>query len=300
MDEGCRIYTLPSDASIPEEGRSVALGFFDGVHIGHRAGLEAACRAGNGRCAAVTFLPHTLTTKPEQTVLEDFEVQTAVMRQCGVAEIFLTDFAAVRGLTPEQFVNNILADQLHATAVTCGFNYRFGRGGSGDAALLRRLCETRGIAVTVVEPVLCDGEPVSSSAIRGLLAHGDMEMVRRMLGRPYCLCYPVIAGAHLGTSLGAPTANQMPPADRMLPRFGVYASAVTIGGKNYAGVTNIGIKPTVGGQQPLAETYIDGFSGDLYGQTIAVCPVRFLREERRFDSLAALQQQIDRDIAQIR
>lgn len=295
------IYHLPSDTDrIPAIGRTVALGLFDGMHIGHRAVVAEAIRAGRGRCAVYTFSPSTVYTKGDLRRVATDAQQTAILDRMGVTEIFETDFSAVCSLTPEQFVEDILQNTLHATAITCGFNYRFGKGGIGDAALLERLCAARGIAVTVVPAVESGGQTVSSTAIRSALADGDIATARRMLNRGYCFDLPVEQGQHLGRRLGMPTVNQLLPADLALPRFGVYASCVEIDGQVHYGVTNIGVRPTVGADAPLAETWIDGFDGDLYGQRICVYPVKFLRDERAFDTLDELKAQIERDAADAR
>ncbi len=295
------VYHLPTDTDrIPAVERAVALGLFDGMHIGHRAVVAEAIRAGRGHCAVYTFSPSTLTTKGDLYRVTTDAQQTAILERMGVTEIFETDFTAVCDLSPEQFVEDILRNTLHATAVTCGFNYRFGKGGIGDAALLEHLCAARGIAVTVVPAVESNGQAVSSTAIRSALADGDMATVTRMMNRGYCFELPVEQGQHLGRRLGMPTVNQILPADLALPRFGVYASCVEINGQVHYGVTNIGVRPTVGADAPLAETWIDGFDGNLYGQTVCVYPVKFLRDERTFDTLEELKAQVEQDAANAR
>lgn len=295
------IYHLPNDTDrIPVTERAVALGLFDGMHIGHRAVVAQAIRAGRGHCAVYTFSPSTLYTKGDLRRIATDEQQAAILARMGVTEIFEADFSSVCDLSPAQFVEDILQNTLHATAVTCGFNYRFGKGGVGDASLLVDLCAERGIAVTVVPAVKSDGVPVSSTAIRCALAHGDMACATRMMNRGYCFNLPVEQGQHLGRRLGIPTINQVLPTDLALPRFGVYASYLEINGQLHYGVTNIGVRPTVGADTPLAETWIDDFDGDLYGQHIRVYPVKFLRDERAFDTLEELQAQVTRDAAKAR
>lgn len=289
-------YSLPKDKNcIPDHPRAVALGIFDGIHLGHRAVISALLNT-DVPCAVYTFSMNSLSTKggAEQLCPDEFHDQLCTL---GVSELFETDFAAVRSMSPEEFVDEILCRQLRAVAVSCGFNYRFGKGGAGDAALLTALCARRGIAVTVVPAVEINGEPVSSTAIRRAIAAGDMATTRRLLGRNFCLRQPVVDGQHLGRRLGMPTINQTLPAGQACPRFGVYASCAIAQGQIYPAVTNIGRRPTVGADAPLAETYIDGFSGDLYGQTVAVYPLQFLRPEQAFDSLEALQAQIQEDTA---
>ena len=292
------IYHLPGDPiPAPTGNRAVALGIFDGLHSGHRAVIAAALAAGDGYCAVYTFTAATLPTKAENGRLCTDAQRNTLLEQMGVTELFETDFDAVRSLTPEQFVEQVLVNQLHAGAVSCGYNYRFGRGRSGDAATLRALCAARGIAVTVLPPVQADDLPINSTAIRRAVAAGDMRLARRLLSRGFCLRLPVTSGQQLGRRLNMPTINQQLPADLMRPRYGVYASAVEIGDTVYTGVTNIGVRPTVGSDAPLAETWIEGFDGDLYGETVAVYPVAFLRPEQKFLSLEALHRQVRADAA---
>ncbi len=284
---------------IPAVPRSVALGLFDGLHPGHRQVILEAVRNGEDCLsrAVYTFLPHTVTTKSIAGRLCDDREEQQLLQTMGVEELFKADFAAVRHLTPEAFVQEILVGQLNAKRVTCGFNYRFGAGGRGDAALLTALCAPYDITVTVVPEVDCGGAPINSTAIRAAIADGDMSLVRRLLGRPYRLQVPVTQGQHLGRRLGVPTINQILPAHLVAPRFGVYASCVQWDGNTYPAVTNIGVRPTVGADAPLAETYILGFSGDLYGTEPTVYPLEYLRPEQTFESLEALQTQIRADAA---
>ena len=289
-------YSLPGQTPpLPEYPRSVALGIFDGLHSGHQSVITAALVAGGGQCAVYTFAPGTVTTKGQNDRLCTDDEQSTLLSRLGVTELFEADFAAVRHLTPIQFVEEVLVNALHAGAVACGYNYRFGQGGQGDAALLQELCASRGIAVTVLPPVEIDGEAVNSTAIRRAIAAGDMTRTRRLLGRGYCLRLPVSHGQQLGRRLGMPTINQVLPTDFALPPYGVYASSVEIGNEVYPGVTNIGLRPTVGAPTPLAETWIHGFSGDLYEQTVAVYPLQFLRPEEKFPSVEALRAQVYKD-----
>ncbi len=291
-------YTLPAQQKvIPAVPRAVALGLFDGLHCGHRAVIAATLRE-EGRCAVYTFQPATVTTKPDNRALLNEEELYTRMKKNGVQDLMVADFNTVRHLSPAAFVDEILVAQLHATAVVCGFNYRFGAGGAGDTDTLTALCADRGIRVTVVPPTAIEGETVSSTAIRRALAAGDMARVRRMLSSAYCLRLPVTEGQHLGHRLGMPTINQVLPAGMALPRFGVYASFIEIGEETYYGVTNIGLRPTVGTNQPLAETWINGLDTDLYGRTVAVYPVAFLREEIAFPDLNSLKEQMRRDARQ--
>ena len=283
---------------IPARLRSVALGLFDGLHPGHRQVILAATQIPHDGItpAVYTFDPLTINTKGIIRRLCSPEEEQALLTDMGVQELFRVDFATVRHLSPEDFVEQILHQRLGAVQVTCGFNYRFGAGGAGDAALLTRLCAAYGIAVTVVPEVDEDGAPISSTSIRKALAAGDMATVRWRMGRPYRLQIPVTHGQGLGRKLELPTINQILPADRACPRYGVYISCVQIQNRVYPGITNIGVRPTVGAEAPLAETYILDYEGDLYGTAPSVYPLEYLREEQSFPSLEHLRQQIQQDV----
>ncbi len=297
------VYTLPAQqAQLHTHPRCVALGVFDGLHAGHRHVILAANKGmPDGVARTVyTFQTGTVTTKEEQRRLCTIAEQRELLSAMGVDELLEVDFSAIRELSPEAFVEEILHRQLGAVQVACGYNYRFGKNGAGDASTLTTLCKKRGIAVRVVEPVRIDGQTACSSTIREALSAGDMNTARRLQSRPYCLRLPVTEGQHLGHRLGMPTINQQLPSDLFPPRYGVYASCVETEEQVLPAVTNIGVRPTVGAESPLAETWIQGFDGDLYGATPSVYPLVFLRGEQKFDSLEALHQQVERDAAAAR
>lgn len=280
-------------------GRTVALGMLDGVHIGHRAVLVEALCLGDGDCDVFTFDPDTLTTKPGFCALCSPEEQYRVLEQVGVSCVYEADFSAFRDLSPEAFAD-FLVNTLHATGLVCGFNYRFGKNGVGDAALLKELGAARHIPVRIVPAVESDGITVSSTAIRAALQEGDIPTARRLLGRAYGIRGVVQHGNRIGRRLQTPTVNLPLSPEQTLLRHGVYVSSVEIGDAVYAGVTNVGTHPTVGETEPQAETWIDGFEGDLYGQTVTVYLVAFIRDEETFPSVEALQAQITKDIAAAR
>lgn len=283
-------YRIPTTSSIPSRPRAVALGFFDGVHIGHRAVISRAVGVAGTAPAVFTF--EKLPRKTAAGELLTAAAKESALESLGVEELFAADFEAMRELSPEAFVRQVLRDMLCATAVCCGYNFHFGKDGKGDVALLRQLCAACGIRLIAVEPVMAGGEPVSSSRIRRLIEQGDMQAANRLLGRSLTIDATVVDGQHLGRKLGTPTINQPLPPELVRPRFGVYASAVLIDGEVTYGVTNIGVHPTVGETAPLAETWIPPFSGDLYGRQVPVMPVAFLRPETRFSSVEELRRQI--------
>ena len=297
-------YLLQPDqpSPLPARLRAVALGVFDGVHIGHRMVIHRVV----GRCAphglfhplsacVLDFAQPVWQIKPGSATLCSANVRDHVLEALGVQERIDLDFDAVRDLSPEAFVRDILQQTLHACYVCCGENYRFGRGGAGTASLLRTLCAPLGIEVEIVPPLMADGEPVSSSRIRACIAAGDMRQASRLLGHPFILDGIVEHGRHLGHTLGAPTLNQPLPEHFAQPRFGVYASCVILNKKIYYAVTNIGVHPTAGAGVPQAETYIPDIDADLYGRSIRVMPIRYLRPEQSFASLEELRGQIARD-----
>lgn len=295
-----KIYALPAMENIlPTVPRAVALGIFDGLHLGHRQVILAATQNlpdEVSRCV-YTFRPETVTTKPTDGQLDTPTHQQELLVSMGVEELFQVDFSAVQALSPAEFVEQVLHRQLHAVQVACGYNYRFGKNGVGDASTLTALCAHWGIQVVVVPAVTVEDTPISSTAIRQALANGDMAGARRLLGRNYRLQLPVVSGQHLGQKLGMPTINQPLPATLYPPRYGVYASYVEVEGDILPAVTNIGVRPTVGTDAPLAETFILHYSGDLYGTVPTVYPLEFLRPEQTFPSLDALKEQVTQDVA---
>jgi riboflavin kinase/FMN adenylyltransferase len=272
----------------------VALGLFDGLHPGHEAvilsAVEEAHRQGKTPCV-FTFTTGNAT--PLAKSRGDLMSNTLFLERLealGVACVMRPDFAAFRDLPPEVFVREILQDRLGAAMVTCGENFRFGKGAAGDTETLRRLCGDCP-SVEVLPLVVLDGIPVSSSEIRAAIRAGEMERATLLLGRRFAIDFEVIQGR----TLGAPTITQPFPDGFVEPKYGVYATLATVHGREHVAVTNVGVKPTLGSDRVLAETYIHGFSGDLCGQSMVVSFLRFLRPERKSDSDEALKEQILRD-----
>lgn len=291
----------PSSAIAPAP-RVVALGFFDGLHLGHRAVLRQALEeADMTGCTAAAFTFRDLPKAHTAGRLLSDDETDALLTRMELPELFVADFESLREVSPEAFVQQVLREQLGAEAVVCGFNYHFGKDGAGDAAALCALGARCGLRVTVLPPVMADGEPISSTRIRAAIQAGDLLLANRLMGHPFTIQAPVINGHHLGRTLGTPTINQPLTAERTCPPFGVYASAVEIDGHVTYGVTNIGVKPTVASDEaPLAETWIPEFSGDLYGQSVPVMPIAFLRPEQKFASIEALRAQIAADAEAVR
>ena len=291
----CR-YTKDWENAIPKAPRSVALGVFDGLHIGHRAVIGSACGVqdtANGKTLRSTVLSMIGAPKTAAGRLLTPAREDALLETLGADEWLELCFDKVCHLSPQDFVNKVLHKQLGARHICCGYNYRFGKNAAGDAQCLKELCEPLGITVTVVPPMLCEGEPVSTTRIRAALANGEMEKAARLLGFPFTVDFSVTEGKHNGNAWGTPTINQVFLPEYTVPKCGVYASLVMIDGKQHFGVTNVGVHPTVGAlKNPQAETFISGFSGDLYGKNVPVQLIRFLREERRFEAVEELKKQI--------
>ena len=218
---------------------------------------------------------------------------------CFIFHIIIKEFTKeYSSLSGETFVEEIIKKELSACHVVAGFDFRFGKGGECDAGDLLRLCRNSGIGCDIVDAVELSGAPVSSSRIRECVVAGDMETARELLGHYHCIMSEVTHGLHIGKNLGFPTANQEIEKDVLCAKYGVYLSRVTVDGKIYKGVTNIGVRPTVAdGKLPRAETFIIDFSGDLYGRKIKLELVRFMRGEEKFSSLEELRERIRRDVA---
>lgn len=281
------------DLQTPEGELAAALGSFDGLHLGHRQVIGNTLSAPGLRPAVITFQqnPSFSLQKKPVPLLTTNEQKLALLEEMGVEVVYLLPFDRIRDMEPEDFVE-ALYRVCRIRALSCGFNFRFGKNGRGDAGLLKELCREKGIELSVTPPVSVAGETVSSTRIRACLEQGDVQQAGQLLGRPFGYDFEVTHGRQLGRTWGTPTINQPFPAGYVLPRFGVYASLVEVEGQKYYGVTNIGVKPTVGSDCALSETWIPEFSGDLYGKKVPVELLDFIRPERKFDSLDQLKNEI--------
>ncbi len=284
-------------------GSAIALGSFDGLHLGHRAVLERTLQTAEALgipAGVLLFDVHPrvfLYHEPTPRLLTEAQTQ-AELRALGF-RLHTVSFAEIRALSPAAFFKEILCGKFHAEALCCGFNYSFGARGAGSSETLRRLCEAANLPCDVAPPVTVDGVTVSSTAIRSAIAEGKPALAAAMLGRPYAISGEVIHGDRRGSTWGFPTANQKIDAELVVPKYGVYESRVVLDGKAYCGVTNIGIRPTYRSAFALAETHLPAYQGDLYGKNIRVELLRFLRPEARFDSAEALISQLKKDVAEV-
>lgn len=289
------------------QGGAITLGNFDGVHLGHRALVQATRRWADrlgGPAVALTFDPppgRLLAPGSDRPPLLTLDDRVTLLHQAGADHVaILNTEASLLSLSPEAFVEDLLIRGLLTRAVIEGFNFRFGRGREGDTATLRRLCSAADIAFEEVPPCQVRGEPVSSSRIRAALAAGDVTQAAELLGRAYAIAGPVVSGAKRGRTLGFPTAN-LDPVETFLPAEGVYAVRVTLpDGATVAGAANIGANPTFGEDARKIEIHLLDYQGDLYGTRLSVAFVARIRATVRFTSVADLRAQLDRDIAATR
>jgi riboflavin kinase / FMN adenylyltransferase len=267
----------------------VALGNFDGIHRGHRQVLQPilspSARSGTQAVSTVvTFKPHPqeFFTGQSRALLTPLDEKASYLEALGVGQLVLLPFDdALACLSPQEFVEKIVVQQLQAQHISVGQNFRFGHRRAGTTADLKTIAAQHQIAVTLAPLYTTDGER-------------DPRQANQLLGRPYALIGEVVKGQQLGRTIGFPTANLRLPPDKFLPRNGVYRVQVAGVG---LGVMNVGDRPTVDGKQRTIEVHVLDWAGDLYGQVLTVQVERFLRSEQRFESLEALQAQIERDCA---
>jgi riboflavin kinase/FMN adenylyltransferase len=291
-----------------QQGASLALGAFDGVHGGHRQVIAEAAKAAKALGAplgVIRFSPHPARVmRPNLSafLLMNPEQQARALEALGVERLYDIAFNAdMAALSAEAFARRVLAEGLGARHLSAGFDITFGKNRTGDAAGLKALGAELGFGVTIVEPVMgADGEKISSSAAREAVRAGDPERAARILGRPFAIEGVVVEGQHLGRKLGFPTAN-VELNGYIRPRLGSYATRTRLpDGRLMPGVANIGENPTTGLVAARLEVWLFDFDEDLYGQTIETELVAFLRPEMKFDGLDALVAQIGADADQAR
>jgi riboflavin kinase/FMN adenylyltransferase len=300
------------DAGIfPSRSLGLALGFFDGVQLGHRALMNACveqCEKDGSEPAALLLEPHPANVLGggAQTVrvLNTVEEKAYLIRRCGVRQIFLKSFDRdFAELSPEAFIRQYLMALLHVKQVVVGFNYNFGQKGAGTPEFLRNFGQKNGFKVSVVPPVYVDGVLVSSTLVRKKIETGEMEAAARFMGHPHHYAGKVVLGSQVGRELGFPTANILLDPSVLLPAFGVYAAEVEMEDQTRCrAVVNVGVRPTVRRHRgvPALETHLLDFSGDLYGQYLRVFMLKHIRTERHFENLDILRAQIGRDIEAVR
>lgn len=273
---------------------AIALGTFDGLHRGHRAVIEKTLPFYS---IAVTFrLPpkSVMGYNPELLILPDERISR--LKLLGIKEVVMQDFESVRDIAAAEYLDS-LKKKYNPARIVCGFNYRFGRGAQGDTKLLADFCKKNGIEFCCVPPESDGGQVVSSTLIREHIKSGNVKKAAECMYGGFSFEAPVIHGDKRGRTMGFPTANQRFPDMLVKPKFGVYISRVTIDGANYSAITNIGIRPTYKTESVNCETFINNFSGDIYGENIKTEILSFVREERKFDSIDQLKNAIQEDVS---
>lgn len=280
-------------------GAVFMLGYFDGVHLGHRSLIDCAVRLAGGDHAVAAWMFERL---PKGDILTDKEEKCALFRKYGVGYAVFEEFDSLKDSDGRTFFDDTVLRQHHPSAVVCGYNFRFGRRAAWSADDLCRFAEESGIRCAVVPHFEKDGLPVSSTVIRSLIAEGRVDEAADLLGRPYSLTLPVVHGHRIGRTIGHPTVNQIIPPGRIAPSRGVYSCTVEFTDKTGAarvcgGVCNIGSRPTVNRDENdvTLETHIFDYSGDLYGVVVRTGFCKKLRDERKFASVEELAEQIRRD-----
>ena len=288
-----RIIDLTEPEVISSGSCCVALGRFDGVHIAHRSLIERAReekqRRNDGTLLGVfTFydaLKGDITT---------FREKAEIFESLGVDCLFVAHFDSIRDLSPSEFFDTLLK-RMGAVYLTCGFNYRFGRGASGNTETLEKLCKERNIGCFVSERIIFEGVTVSSSYVRELIASGDTEKAAKILTSPFSVEGKVERGYMRGREMGFPTLNIKYPSEKISLCSGVYLTLSTYDRKEYFGITNVGRNPTLPKDELMSETHILGEIGDIYGKTVKVAFLKRIRSERKFADLSELSLQIESD-----
>ncbi len=284
---------------LPEKNETaVALGYFDGLHKGHRNVITlTAAQKANGLtpiCLTFSKSPKSVLTGTPQNALMTRQDKIKTLADLGIERVYEADFEKMKNMSAYCFAKEILLDTLRAKKLFCGFNYRYGINGEGDVNSLRAFCEQNDVELTVISPQQSEGEVVSSTLIRELISNGNIKRANELLCGRFGFCSVIEHGKRLGRELGTPTINQPLCSDLVVPKFGVYASIVTLeNGDTYCGVTNIGIKPTVGGTTELCETWMPNYTGEeIYGQKADIRLIEFIREEKKFSSIEELKHTI--------
>lgn len=276
----------------------IALGFFDGVHLGHRDLLLAARREADAlgiSFGIFTFKSSGKIKSGTKRIYTD-ELKAQIFAELSVDFAVFAEFSELSGLSAEEFVCEVLISDLDARVAVAGYNYRFGKGALADADTLSELMKKSGGEAIIRDEFKLDGKTVSTTVIREALERGDVKLAGKLLGAPYKALGIVSHGRGEGRRLGFPTLNTHPHKLALLPKNGVYKTSVRIAGKTYAALTNVGICPTFDAREAHMETYLLGYSGDVYGKDIAINFLDYIREEKQFASEKELILQINVDI----
>ncbi len=285
----------------------MALGFFDGIHIGHAALMNMIIKRAQeneAEPAVLTFdvHPDSLVFKKNVPLINSADDRERILRRCfGINDVVVVHFnQSVMHMDWKVFINELI-DEMNLCWIVVGHDFKFGYKGLGTAEKLKEYCAQRGVGCDIIPPVCKDGVIVSSTLIRGLIENGEVEKANEYLGRPHTLIDVVRSGYHLGTQMGTPTINMRFPDGVIIPRHGVYAAKAYVDGEEYMSVTNVGVRPTVSEDGGVnVESYLLDFNGNLYGRLVRLDFYKFMRPERKFDDIDELAAQIKHDAVSTR
>ncbi|NLJ79187.1 MAG: bifunctional riboflavin kinase/FAD synthetase [Tissierellia bacterium] len=287
---------------------AVALGNFDGIHKGHKhliTNMVRSAKRRNLRSSILLFKNHTRDILGNNNI-EKFNILTSneqklkIIEGLGVDIVYTMKFDRnIMRLTGKEFIEDIIIDKLNSQFITVGFDYKFGYKASGDSSYLKQIGLQKGLSIDIIEPIIADGEVISSTTIRGLIRDGNIRKANRFLGRNYMIEGRVIAGQNRGTGLGFPTANMKLSYNYVIPKSGVYKTYAIIGGRGYPCITSIGANPTFDDDEFKIETHILDFDQYIYDEGIQVELIDFIRENIRFNTVEDLKRQIEHDIESI-
>lgn len=282
---------------------AVTVGKFDGIHQGHEALVSMITSDPKLKSVMVTFgkSPKQVLFDPDMKFIVTEEERNAILEKEGIDVLLILPFdEELMHQSPEDFIT-MLVDKVHMRYMAVGSDFTFGYMGAGNATLLKKLSGELCFKCDVIKKIQEDGADISSTRIRDLIKKGDVTEARRLLGRPYFIYGPIVHGKHIGTGLGIPTINLIPPEKKLLPPFGVYITTVDIGGRIYHGVTNVGNNPTISdGNRITVETNLLDVNTNLYGETAAVTFYEYLRPQKKFGSIEELKSEIEKNIRQAR
>ncbi len=285
-------------------GTIVTIGNFDGVHRGHTNLIDKVNELKNTnyqnlKTVVFTFSPHpkSFIEKTNFKLIFNYMEKHSVFSELKIDVLIEYPFDIdTMTMSPEEFVERVLIEQLNCKILVVGKDYGFGKNKSGNSDFLKEELAKYGVEVIIPEDVLYMDEKLGSSKIREVLSYGDMERVTDLLGKPFFIIGEVVHGKELGKQIGFPTMNIIPPADKLLPPRGVYISKVCIDDKYYSAVTNVGVNPTVSGETLVVESHLLDFDADLYGKVVKVEMLKAIRSEKKFNSIEELKEQIDKDV----
>ena len=297
-----RIFTLP-DTNEKFPNPVLTIGNYDGIHTGHQKIIEQVvekARKESGTAMLMTFDPHPLSILKPDTytrLITPLHLKKQLIEKCGIEVMFVVPFnEQFKGIAPEAFIKEILVKALGVKSIIVGYDFTFGKGGTGNIGLLKQMGQEYGFSFEAVPAITIDGEKIGSNKIRKLIMNGEVERAARFLGRPHMIEGIVVRGENRGKGMGFPTINLDTFAE-LVPKNGVYVTEVKVEGTRMPSVTNIGFNPTFGGKKFLMETHILNFSRDLYDQEVIIYFHNHIRDEMKFKSIDELKERITMDVA---